>query len=81
MRGLRKLTHAANTMQAWKDYRQLVRLAVDAGVTEPIPLPPANAGWRTLDKSADVLIIYILKAKPELREQIRAIYPGSRGAV
>ena len=63
-------------LSARDDYRKLVKLAVDAGVTEPIPLPPADAGWRIYDKAADVLIVYILKAKPELREQIRAIYPG-----
>lgn len=76
MRGLHKLTGAANTMQAREDYRNLVKLAVDAQVVEPIPLPPADAGWRTYDKAADVLVVYILKAKPELREQVRAIYPG-----
>ena len=76
MRGLPKLTHAANNIQALKDYGQLLKLAQQASLSYLIPSLRANAGWRTIDAAAKVGVENILKAKPELREQVKAIYPG-----
>lgn len=76
MRGLYKLNGAANTMQALRDYGQLLRLAQGASLSYLIPSIRANAGWRTIDKAAKTGVEALLNAKPELSDKIAAIYPG-----
>jgi hypothetical protein len=65
--GLRKLTAAANTLQAWEDFNKLACKAVDLGledyeITKYTPVP--QAGWRTIDKC-----IAGLRAEIAKREQ------------
>ncbi len=76
MRGLHKLSHAANTTQALRDYGRLLRLAQEVSLSNVIPFIRANAGWRTIDKAAKAGVEALLKAKPELREKLKEIYPG-----
>lgn len=83
MRGLHKLTGAANTMQAREDYRQLVRLAGQIGRPELVTPEDAviGAGWRSIDEAAIVGCENILRERPDLRKVLERIYPGLEGRI
>lgn len=57
MRGLIKLTHAASTLEAWRDWRKLAQEAEAAGLSNLVDdlRPKSNAGHRTIDRQADKL--------------------------
>jgi hypothetical protein len=57
-RGLHKLTQAAQTQQARADWAQLARYAKahGHGATAVELEPPADAGWRTIDKRINALM-------------------------
>lgn len=51
-RGLSRLHHAAQTQQARRDWQRLATYAQAHGYAADADrlTPPANAGWRTIDK-------------------------------
>ena len=51
-RGLHRLTGIANTIQAREDWRELSCMAISLGMRATVKAlePPANAGWRVIDK-------------------------------
>ena len=58
MRGLRKLTAVANTLQAREDWEFLAREAVDLGMEEceiAQHMPNPQDGWRKIDKCIKAL--------------------------
>lgn len=66
--GLLKLSNAANTHEAWKDWKQLYAEAVATGHKDLADkyMPPEGAGWRTIDKR----IAELRKALKQLEAQI-----------
>lgn len=76
MQGVYKLNSAANTKAACGDYAWLLNFAAEHGLAHLIPSAGERPGWRAFDKAAKQGIEALLKAKPELREKIAAIYPG-----
>lgn len=80
MHGIHKLNGAANTMQAREDYRRLTELARQAGRPELVSdIPSTDKGWRSVDAMAKAGVANLLKYRPDLREQLKAIYPGFVG--
>lgn len=76
MRGLHKLSGAANTYQARSDYAWLLNLAAAHDAADLIPPAGARPGARAFDNAAKVGVGNLLKARPELRERLKAVYPG-----
>lgn len=76
MRGLYKAHGAAQTDQARRDYAWLLNLAAQNNLEHLVPSAGERPGWRKFDKAAKAGIENLLKAKPELREKVAAIYPG-----
>lgn len=76
MQGLYKLHGAANTLEARKDYGKLVALATGRNAGEMVPRVSVRAGWRTIDKAAQAGVEKLLVSFPDLRETLKAIYPG-----
>lgn len=66
-RGLWKPHHAAQTMQAKRDFYQLANKAINAGCTLLVKryMYPERAGWRTVDKHL-VRLREALEAKQQL---------------
>ena len=52
-RGLIKLTAVANNIEAWRDWNRAVQVAEASGCGELAEQfkPPADAGWRRIDKA------------------------------
>ena len=74
MRNLRRLTNAANRMQAWEDWRKLVMQAVAVGVFKSkieMLAPAQNAGWRQIDGK-----IGLLRREIELIRKSARLLPG-----
>jgi hypothetical protein len=75
-KGLIKLTGAANKIQAREDYQRLQLIAIRHGLQSYTPALPDRAGWRKIDQLAKHAVERIVTSQPELREEVRTIYPG-----
>lgn len=76
MRGLYRLNHAAQKLQAYEDYNYLLALALRHGLQDMIPHHTGAESAKVIDKKAWTGGKALLEAKPELKDDLLKIDPG-----
>lgn len=66
MKGLIKLTHAANKQAALADFAIVAREAISRGL--PVPALPLRAGHKTIDRLTEKMLKVLGKTWEDLRK-------------